>query len=76
MSDIISIKEVYFDVYCPLCKNKETPEDVDPCNDCLGQGSNENTHKPVRYKRDISFSAEDEKEARDEGYKKHTPGGV
>lgn len=42
-------KEVYFDVYCKSCKYQKLKEDKDPCNTCLSQGWNENTHKPIKY---------------------------
>jgi len=43
-------KEVDFRVYCPKCKDYTLPEDQDPCNICLGYGSNEDSHKPVFYR--------------------------
>lgn len=42
-------KEVYFWEYCKTCKYSATPEDEDPCDECLGHGSNENSHKPVNW---------------------------
>lgn len=42
-------KEVYFDKYCNSCKNKNTDEVKDPCNECLDNPSNVNSHKPVNY---------------------------
>lgn len=43
-------KEVFFHQYCPTCENHDLPESEDPCNECLGEPSNENSHKPVNYK--------------------------
>ena len=43
-------KEVYFDKYCKTCENSGKKESEDPCYDCLTEGSNENSHKPVGYK--------------------------
>lgn len=42
--------EVYFDEYCRLCKYSGTSEVKDPCNDCLANPMNENSHKPVFWK--------------------------
>lgn len=44
------MKEVYYDIYCPSCVNKDLPEVEDPCNECLTNPCNEDSHKPVRYK--------------------------
>ena len=43
-------KEVYFNQYCKTCKYCELKEVKDPCNDCLTEPSNINSHKPVNYK--------------------------
>lgn len=40
-------KEVYFDQYCKLCKHHGLEESKDPCNDCLAEPSNTNSHKPI-----------------------------
>lgn len=45
----MSTKEVRFDIYCKTCKHYEKAESEDPCWDCLGQGWNEDSHKPIRY---------------------------
>lgn len=42
-------KEVYFDEYCKTCKHSKTEEFKDPCNDCLENPYNINSHKPVNY---------------------------
>ena len=42
-------KEVFFNEYCPKCKNHDTVETDDPCNECLNEPCNENSHKPVRW---------------------------
>ena len=41
--------EVRFDIYCELCKYKDTSENDDPCNDCLTEPFNINSHKPVNF---------------------------
>lgn len=42
-------KEVFFHLYCETCKHYKTPEHEDPCNECLNEPSNENSHKPVYW---------------------------
>lgn len=44
-----SLKEVYFDKYCKDCKWFKTDESEDPCDDCLTQPVNVDSHKPVNY---------------------------
>lgn len=43
-------KEVYFHKYCPLCAYYDLSESEDPCWDCLENGANYSSHKPVKYK--------------------------
>lgn len=45
----MSTKEVRFDLYCSKCKNYEKSEAEDPCWDCLNEGWNEDSHKPVYF---------------------------
>ena len=42
-------KEVFFYKYCPTCEHKNVPPDEDPCNECLTNGKNINSHKPVNW---------------------------
>lgn len=44
-------KEVYFDQYCKSCKYHGLEESKDPCNDCLAEPSNTNSHKPMNYEK-------------------------
>ena len=44
-------KEVYFHEYCKTCKYKDKEDWDDPCNDCLAQGYNYDSHKPVEYQK-------------------------
>lgn len=44
-----NMKEVYFSEYCKTCKNEKLNESEDPCNECLGEGGRENSHKPSRW---------------------------
>ena len=49
MDAAVNIKEVYFNEYCPTCKHYEKGENEDPCWDCLDQGWNEGSHKPIKW---------------------------
>lgn len=42
-------KEVFFDAYCPNCKNHGTPEDEEPCCNCLDEPARVDSHKPVNF---------------------------
>ena len=46
----LSTKIVNFKKYCPLCEHEKVKETQDPCNDCLAQGGNYNTEKPIHFK--------------------------
>lgn len=46
----MATKEVRFDIYCPKCINWEKREDENPCWDCLNDGWNDDSHKPINYK--------------------------
>ena len=41
--------EVYFDQYCKTCKYEKTPQEKDPCHECLSETMNLYSHKPVKY---------------------------
>ena len=43
-------KEVYYNYFCSKCKFFPRDEGKDPCNDCLNQPWNEDSHKPVNFK--------------------------
>lgn len=43
-------KFVAFDVWCSLCKDKDTLETDDPCNECLTSPVNEDSTKPICFK--------------------------
>lgn len=43
-------KEVRFDLYCKTCAYEKNDENNDPCDECLMNGSNEDSHKPTRWK--------------------------
>lgn len=42
-------KEVYFHEYCKKCKHKKLKDHESPCNECLNEPLNLNTHRPVKY---------------------------
>ena len=44
-------KEVRFDIYCKECKFQNTSASNDPCNECLGNPSNGDSHVPVLFKK-------------------------
>lgn len=47
---IFNTKEVLFSVYCPKCKYENLSNDEEPCNSCLAQGFNYDSHKPWEFK--------------------------
>ena len=49
--DIQAYKEVYYDEYCKTCKHKSVEEHDEPCNECLNESLNWNTHRPVKYEK-------------------------
>lgn len=42
-------KEVYFHEYCKKCRHENVDETEAPCDECLSEPTNWNTHRPVRY---------------------------
>lgn len=50
----MATKEVRFDLYCKDCVHLSKREGEDPCNDCLGQGWNEDSHKPIHFKERVT----------------------
>lgn len=45
-------KFVEFDEYCDICKYKDVKGYEDPCNECLDNPVNEDSHRPVNFKKD------------------------
>ena len=45
-----TLMEVDFDTYCSKCEYEKLNEVKDPCNECLGQGYNYNSSKPIKFK--------------------------
>ena len=42
-------KEVYFNQYCSKCKHKDVKDYDEPCDECLCNPINLNSHKPVKW---------------------------
>lgn len=42
-------KEVVFHQYCPTCKYYALSGTEEPCNECLSNPINEDSHKPVKW---------------------------
>lgn len=47
----IVYQEVRFMDYCKTCKFKNLKDSDEPCNECLSNSVNENSHKPVKYEK-------------------------
>lgn len=45
-------KEVYFHEYCKTCKHRDIEDWKDPCNPCLANPYNIDSHKPTYYEKD------------------------
>ena len=45
----MATKLVEFDKYCVSCKHKRVPQTEEPCNECLTNPVNEDSHKPVLF---------------------------
>lgn len=45
-------KEVFYDIYCKKCKYYELEPYKSPCNECLAEPYNMDSHKPVNFKED------------------------
>lgn len=42
-------KEVYFHEYCKKCKHRDLKEKDFPCDECISEPLNLNSHRPVKY---------------------------
>lgn len=43
-------KEVYFHEHCKTCDHRDLNENKDPCEECLDNPTNYQSHKPVNWK--------------------------
>lgn len=44
-------KIVKFEDYCGSCEYFDTDDRFDPCHECLNNPTNQNSRKPVNYKK-------------------------
>lgn len=42
-------KEANYHKYCRICKHSNVKETDDPCDECLTQGYNIDSRKPIRF---------------------------
>lgn len=42
-------KEVYFGKYCKTCKHSKKKNNEEPCDECLDNPVNVDSHKPVNW---------------------------
>jgi hypothetical protein len=49
MAEENNTKEVYFSEWCNKCKHAKDEEWKDPCNTCLAEPYNYDTHRPTKY---------------------------
>lgn len=42
-------KEVYFHKYCETCEHRKVENTEEPCDECLSEPTNLNTHRPAKY---------------------------
>lgn len=42
-------KEVYFEKYCNKCAHRRKAENEYPCDECLSNGVNVNSHRPTYF---------------------------
>ena len=47
--DSQAYKEVHFHEYCKSCRHSKVVETEEPCEECLSEPINLNTHRPVKY---------------------------
>lgn len=43
-------KEVYFNKYCSRCAYANYSETAEPCDECIAQSVNEDSHMPLYFK--------------------------
>ena len=47
-------KEVYFNKWCPKCRHFKLPENEEPCEECLSNPSQIDSHKPLKFEKGVS----------------------
>lgn len=43
--------EVHFHEFCKQCKYDRVKETEEPCDECMSEPTNLNSHKPVKYEK-------------------------
>lgn len=51
--DYQAYKEVYFHEYCKTCRHRDVKNTDTPCDECLSEPTNWNTHRPVKYEKQV-----------------------
>lgn len=46
-------KEVFFHMYCHECEYADRDQNDMPCEECLGEPTNEYSHMPIKFKKRI-----------------------
>ena len=46
-----SYKEVHFHEYCKNCKHEKLEETEEPCDECMTESVNLDSHQPVKYEK-------------------------
>ena len=46
-----SYKEVHFHEFCKKCKHEKVKETETPCDECMSEPTNWNSHRPVKYEK-------------------------
>lgn len=49
--DYEGYKEVYYNMYCNSCVHKAKKNEQSPCDECLDEPINYQSHKPIKYKK-------------------------
>lgn len=55
MEHILNTHFVEFDKWCQKCEHKDLKDDEDPCNECLAEPVNENSRRPVNFKKHVDL---------------------
>lgn len=53
MEQTNNTKEVNFNRWCRRCKHRRLPENEEPCEECLTNPVNYDSHKPVKFERGV-----------------------
>lgn len=54
MEQTNNTKEVYFNRWCRRCKYRRLPENSEPCEECLTNPVNYDSHRPVKFERGVT----------------------